>query len=176
MSDGGPFHAAEQLKLLLVSRATGEQAEEADYKRLRAAVLSGPASKLAPAFLRSCRTTAEFWAFIKEKSGKYSDRRVILRDAFEPLLSSLEQEASPLDARAHEVLDAYDSDFVRGQWMKALERRSTDRSEGAITSARTLLESTCKHLLDDLGTAYAADADLPALYSGTRSTTTVRPS
>jgi hypothetical protein len=41
-------------------------------------------------------------------------------------------------------------------------RRSSD-PEGAITSARTLLETVCKLILDDLGVAHSDD-DLPKLY------------
>lgn len=45
-----------------------------------------------------------------------------------------------------------------------MDRRSTD-PEGAITAARTLLESTCKHLLDELYVAYADDADPSKLWA-----------
>lgn len=38
-----------------------------------------------------------------------------------------------------------------------------DDPEGAITAARTLLETVCKHILDERGVDYEADADLPAL-------------
>lgn len=44
-----------------------------------------------------------------------------------------------------------------------MERRETD-PEGAITLARTLLETVCKHILDERGVTYANDCDLPALY------------
>jgi hypothetical protein len=46
---------------------------------------------------------------------------------------------------------------------KALNRRNTD-PEGAITVARTLLESVCKRILDDLGEEYSEKEDLPKLY------------
>jgi hypothetical protein len=46
---------------------------------------------------------------------------------------------------------------------KALERRDAD-PEGAITAARTLLETVCKTVLDEAQVAYADDADLPKLY------------
>jgi hypothetical protein len=48
-------------------------------------------------------------------------------------------------------------------WAKALGRRADD-PEGAITAARTLLEATCKHILDKANIAYNDDADLPELY------------
>ena len=40
--------------------------------------------------------------------------------------------------------------FVAETWDKARARRQDD-PEGAITAARSLLESVCKHILDELG-------------------------
>ena len=45
-----------------------------------------------------------------------------------------------------------------------MDRRVTD-PEGAITAARTLLESTCKHVLDELGITYPDDADPGKLWA-----------
>ena len=45
---------------------------------------------------------------------------------------------------------ASDSGYVQECWRKALERRAMD-PEGAITAARSLLESVCKHILDETG-------------------------
>jgi len=42
--------------------------------------------------------------------------------------------------------------------------RLKDDPDGAITSARTLLETVCKYILDGHGQPYAADGDLPKLY------------
>ena len=47
---------------------------------------------------------------------------------------------------------------------------------GAITAARTLLESVCKTILDDLGVHYASKDDLPALYRKTAEALTLAPS
>lgn len=47
-------------------------------------------------------------------------------------------------------LSSIDSERVKRLWTKALERRVSD-PDGAITAARTLLESVCKHILDDRG-------------------------
>ena len=55
-----------------------------------------------------------------------------------------------------------DAEHVDEIWRKALERRSSD-PEGAVTIARTLLESICKLMLDEMGIAYGKD-DLPKLY------------
>ncbi|MGO4126788.1 abortive infection family protein [Inquilinus sp. YAF38] len=63
-----------------------------------------------------------------------------------------------------ERLEAFDAEHVHVAWRRALERRGAD-PEGAITVARTLVESVCKHILDDAGVAYADDADLPKLWA-----------
>lgn len=83
----------------------------------------------------------------------------------DPLLSVLElSESTPSDAASTAVLSKVDSAHVQGVWNRALERRGND-PEGAITLARTLLESVCKHILDERGVQYADGADLPKLYS-----------
>lgn len=50
------------------------------------------------------------------------------------------------------------------EWEKAEERLVYD-PDGAITSARTVLEALCKHILDSIEMAYPSDGDLPKLYS-----------
>jgi Abortive infection C-terminus len=52
---------------------------------------------------------------------------------------------------------------VHSVWEKALTRRHTD-PDGAITTARTLLETVCKRILDEAGEVYSDKDDLPALY------------
>jgi hypothetical protein len=56
-----------------------------------------------------------------------------------------------------------DAESVRDAWTRALERRDS-HPEGAITMARTLLESTLKTILDDRAVVYDDAGDLPALY------------
>jgi hypothetical protein len=54
--------------------------------------------------------------------------------------------------------------------------RRDDDSEGAITAARSLLETVCKHLLDELGEQYDDKADLPKLYGTTAAKLNLAPS
>ena len=56
-----------------------------------------------------------------------------------------------------------DTRYISEAWQKALDRRHQD-PEGAITAARTLLESVCKRILDECGVEYSDNADLPKLY------------
>jgi hypothetical protein len=64
---------------------------------------------------------------------------------------------------------------VQSVWNRALERRISD-PEGAITSARALLETVCKHILDDLKVDYDDAADLPKLYRLTSQALQIAPS
>lgn len=52
---------------------------------------------------------------------------------------------------------------MRTAWQKALGRRDSD-PDGALTSARTLLETVCKHILDEAEIPYEDKDDLPKLY------------
>lgn len=60
-------------------------------------------------------------------------------------------------------------------WNKALERRSSD-PEGAITIARTLLESVCKHILEEAKASYDESPDLNKLYRQTAEVLKIAPS
>jgi hypothetical protein len=63
-----------------------------------------------------------------------------------------------------EALETFDPDHVHAAWQKALDRRLAD-PEGAITAARMLLETVCKHILDEAAAPYPDDADLPKLWA-----------
>jgi hypothetical protein len=73
----------------------------------------------------------------------------------------LERGPTLADATISDALTAFDAEA----WNKALARRESDRA-GAFTAARTLLESVCKHLLEDGdGTPlFGATHDLSKLY------------
>jgi hypothetical protein len=71
-------------------------------------------------------------------------------------------------------LQTFDADSVHAIWEKALQRRDTD-PEGAITVARTLLETVCKKILDDLPITYSDKEDLPKLYASTAAALNLAP-
>jgi len=57
----------------------------------------------------------------------------------------------------------FDESHIHQQWKKAIERKESDY-EGAITSARTLLESVLKYILDEQKISYNENTDLSELY------------
>jgi len=173
MSDGDASEKTILDKVLrlqdsLVSFSTGGafDGEDVEYQRLRRELIARADIKnKIPDFVRRYRDLGQYWQFIKHKYGTYKERREYLWDAFNPLIQHLETlDRSPGVQPIAETLQAFDPETVHAIWQKALDRR-TDDPEGAITAARTLLETTCKHILDDAQIQYPDDADLPKLWA-----------
>jgi Abortive infection C-terminus len=163
-----PLDKVQRLQDGLVTFATGGQFDGSDpvYQRLRHALLEqADIRDKVLDFVRRHRDLGQFWQFIKFKFAHYAERREFIWDSFRPLIDYLEAlDRSPGVQTIGETLQAFNPDIVHAAWQKALDRRVSD-SEGAITAARTLLESVCKHILDDAGIEYPDDADLPKLWS-----------
>jgi len=156
---------AETLQNMLLARATGDPADDQEYRRLRMELLSERSlDDFVPRFVQTCQDLAQFWAFIKRKYAHYDERREFIWKEFDPLVRKLEGRAeTPADGPVSDVLVRFDVETVHRVWERALVRREED-PEGAITAARTLLESVCKHILDDAQVVYPESADLPKLY------------
>ncbi|GIU94139.1 MAG: hypothetical protein KatS3mg012_0596 [Gaiellaceae bacterium] len=169
------YEAAEALQNGLLAHATGGSITPYDYGKLRRRLMNDSRSKeLVPTFVRTCRDPAQFWGYIKARWAHYHERRTEIWDAFAPLLEALEAGETPSDAATTETLSTLDADHVHAAWDKALSRRASD-PEGAITAARTLLETVCKLILDDLQVTYSDD-DLPKLYGKVASALNIAPS
>jgi len=168
----------ESLQNVLVARATGVGApgDNAQYLQLRQALLANEElAQLLPSFVRTSRTLDQFWPFIQAKFAKYAERREFIWKEFRLVLDHLEGVgAAPSDAGVTLALTKFDSAHIQTAWHKALERRTND-PEGAITSARTLLESVCKHILDASGTHYEDSADMNKLYRQTADRLNIAP-
>lgn len=150
------FERAEYLQNLLVSRATGGgTGTDEEYQHLRQHFLSSSELKARlPEFVRTRRDLSQFWQFIKHKLGSYQERREFLWESFRPLLEHLEGiDRTPADTSISSVLKQFDETSVHAAWSRAVERKKED-PEGAITAARTLLETVCKHILDECSVQY----------------------
>lgn len=167
----------EALKNILVAAATGSGHDDSEYFRLRHQLVANAAIKdKLPRFVRTCRNLGEFWPYIKEQNSTYAGRRGYLAEQFDPLLTFLEQQAnSPGDESVSVILDKVDAPHVAAAWQKALERRASDPS-GAITAARTLIETVCKHILDEQTVEYGHSEELPKLYRLTAESLNLSPS
>ena len=177
MSAGHLFIQAELLQNMMIARATGGEVQPSDYSEAREALVREVSiQNLLPSFIHTARSPDQFWGYIKQKSDKYAGRREHIWDSFRSLLQHLERSGSaPADEMVSGVLDKFDAEHVQAAWSKSLNRRTTD-PEGAITSARTLIEAVCKHILDTSGTHYDDKDDLPKLYKQTAELLNIAPS
>jgi hypothetical protein len=150
----------------LIASATGGSPDNHIYEYLRREFIGDPVIRdLLPTFVRTYRNLNAFWPYIKNEAGTYAERRQIISGAFTPLMDHLEgKAAAPSDAVASDTLQTFDAEGVHAVWTKALSRRNTD-PEGAITVARTLLETVAKRILDETEQSYSDKDDLPKLYS-----------
>ena len=154
------------MEQLMTARATGDTtANSRLYEYLRQEFMQSDELKvLLPPFVRTSRTLDAFWPFIQRTAGRYAERREIISQAFTPLIDHLEgKNRAPGDKIASDTLESFDTEGVHSVWNKALARRTSD-PEGAITVARTLLETVCKRVLDELHVPYTDKEDLPQLY------------
>lgn len=164
-----PSSTIEQIAMMegiLIAAATGGSPDNHIYEHLRREFMADPVIRdLLPQFVRTYRNLNAFWPFIKHEAGTYAERRQIISGGFTPLMDHLEgRNAAPGDKVASNALETFDVDGVHAVWTKAIARRSTD-PEGAITVARTLLETVTKRILEESGEAYSDKDDLPKLYA-----------
>ena len=165
------YDRAEFFQSTLISHATndGGGGTDEDYVQLRKYFLDNPATKeLIPRWVRVNRDSAQYWQFIKHKFPTYAERRGFIWEEMNPLLEYCESaQILPAEKSISEVLQKFDEAGINAAWRKALERKTSD-PEGAITISRTILESVCKHILDEKGIEYDANKiELHDLYKRT---------
>ena len=103
------------------------------------------------------------WATVEERVERWA--RSVKRDVDTPDRLAERTHGSPIDAEVEGATIALNAESVVAAWTKAMSRRTSD-PDGAITAARSLLESVCKTILEDRGIAYNdRKDDLPKLYS-----------
>lgn len=166
--------AVESLKACVVSISTGGPRE--GYRELREHLRGFQHiwSQL-PEGVRICRDESELWGYIKPKFGSYQERRDFWRDEFNPVLDYLESlERSPTNTIVSAELRRLGYEAILADWNKALDRTASD-TDGALTTARSMIEATCKHILDEAEVSYDQSADLPALYKTTAKTMNLAP-
>ncbi|WP_165838144.1 abortive infection family protein [Pontibacter arcticus] len=164
------FNQAMELRMILTRIATGEDTKEdgEKYKFLREVFVSNTFTKaLLPDFVITCRLLNDFWPYIKRRFSTYADRREFIREEFEPILAYLEGDKLFMhDSIISDSIGKFDCDTVIYMWNKALDRREAD-PDGAITAARSLLESVCKQILVERNISYDDSIDLPKLFKTT---------
>lgn len=160
------YDRVEYLQNILVEHATGGAGNNHHYQFLRQEMIDSPSiSEMLPRWVRLNRNLDQFWQFIKNKYGTYRERRDFIWQEMNPILSYLESgENHPAQKSISDALSDFDSDGINFAWGKALERKKSD-PEGAITLSRSILESVCKHILDNKNIQYNSQSiELAELY------------
>lgn len=164
--------AADRLKTQVLAIGTEGSYSDGWYRPDRESVIGcEEIQHLIPKILRNCRTTGDVSNHLKgvaSGNGSWAARRAYTNDEFAPLLNFLEEQVRAVKKAPHakavdDYLSALNSGEVSNLWQKALGRCGND-PEGAITAARSLVESACKHILDELTVSYKDSDDAPTLY------------
>lgn len=148
------------------------------YRFLRREFMSDAAlAPKLPQFVKTSQDRAAMWAFMKDFSPQWEPRRQMVRKESSPLLESLESGVAVVECLITDGILSFYAAGTADAWSKALARREADPA-GAITAARTLLETVCKHLLEDQeGTPqYGPNDDLPKLYRSASERLNIAPS
>lgn len=160
-----------------IAMATSDPGDTACFTQVRDELLARPDVRhLLPDFVDRFRTLQQFWQFIKKEFSSYAERREYIWSGFSRAMRYAEDSGSaPLDELVTNGLGTLDASHIHHIWLKALARR-VDDPDGAITAARTLLESVCKLILDESDIEYENDSSLPRLYSLVASRLNLAPS
>jgi len=174
------FDKALMVQNMITSRAQNGEMNNAIYQAIRSELMADDVIKpLLPKIVVTCRDSDSVWGCLKQVhtgGGAWQARRQYINSQFAPLLKQLEEENStPSDSHVSNVLLQYDGEGVQSAWAKALKRRSGD-PQGAITSARTLLEEVCRHILENHTDQNLEKWDLPRLYGETSKILNLAPS
>ena len=166
--DLGAAEAAETLLSFAITIAEGGDVPTGEYRAVHKRLFGSPtARRAASKGLRRYSTPDLLWGYLRSVatgSGSWALRRNAAHELIDPVLDALHDQAEmPADELMTLAATRLNAESVSEAWSRALNRRETD-PDGAITTARTLLESTLKTILDDREVAYKSDADLPQLY------------
>ncbi len=124
--------------------------------------------RLLPEIVVKNSRIAAYWPEI-QKIGGYKDRDAFIHQQFRPLVEQLENRKIVVE---HAVVIS--EQHINGEWQKALGRVDRD-PEGAITSARTLIETVCKHILDSEKRPYEDNGNIARLYKAAAGTLKLSP-
>ena len=159
------FAVAESFQAASINLATGGNLGYEAWEAARADVLSQPELLHSlPEWVARCRWGGQFWPFIKGVSPSYAGRREYLYESLAPVFDAVEGgSTTPTAISVESILKSCTTSSVGEAWARIQARRESD-PEGAITAARSLLETTCKYVLEQLKAEFGPNDELPKLY------------
>lgn len=136
-----------------------------EYESARNNLLSEPTIKaVLPDWILHNRYGSQFWQLMKGVSGHYQPRREFIWSWMAGIYDFLDSgNSQPVAISFKDVKSAIKGHDLEYLWRKIHSRRDQD-PEGAITASKTMLETTLKYILDELGETYKDSDDLPDLY------------
>lgn len=145
-----------------------QQVTKGEYRSVHKRLFESPtARRVGQKGLRRYATPDLLWGYLRSVAtgdGSWKLRRDAAHALIDPIVEALyAQTEHPADELVTLAATRLNAESVSEAWSRALDRRDT-HPDGAITMARTLLESTLKTILDDREVEYKSDADLPQLY------------
>ena len=150
---------------ICIDMATGTHIPYETYEDARNTLMADLTIKSAiPDWIVTHRYGSHYWRFIKAKYEHYEERRIFLRTSFDELVEYVEGNGShPISVSVQDALAAIQDDKLEDIWRKINLRKDTD-IDGAITAARTMVETTLKYILDQENETYTNKDDLNDLY------------
>lgn len=187
-TDKSLYEKAVGLRSIIIEAATYHRENEAGsasdaYIKIRRELFEIPKCKLQmPEFVMNSHTLEEICIFIKEPQFHddvipipYKVRIKRINQYFAPFLRALQAENElPLEQEIIAILENTDSNRVNLAWQKVLDRRNEDL-DGAITAARTLLETVCKYVLDKNNISFKDNCNFSELYRLTAASLNLTP-
>ena len=155
-----------RIKNLMEKIATSSSdADSAEYSALRSKLIRNMSLKnRLPDILARYENPKDLRSFLQFYSAQWQPRREYIIDQFKDIIQELELSSTFIGKEAAEsTLKELNSAEAQVLFANAMERADHD-ANGAVTAAKSLLESTCKLLLDDMGEYYTKSQDMISLY------------
>lgn len=166
----------EEARKTYIEFATGGEVGYETLEEARGKLLSIVEIRSAiPDWIVSNRWGNQFWDYIKAKFPHYKERRLFINEGFAQILTYHELGGdAPISFSVSTLLNGDDYAEIRSTWNKMLIRLPSDH-EGAITLARSMVESTLQYILAEDDVAVTNSDDLPSLYKKVAGTLNLSP-
>jgi hypothetical protein len=158
-----------RLKNILIEAATAgfSPVMNEEYQRLRKELLMDtqlktklPRQMKFGPHMGGWGNLSEFRIDMQNGRDKWQERRVHINNLFKEITEYLTKEDPNVVLPGKPLLDIVQ---IHEEWTKAISRVDSD-PDGALTTAKSLMETVCKHILDERDISYSPSDNLPNLY------------